>query len=248
MRIVTFNIRMAVDEKNPRHNWERRLPRILTQLKKENGDILAFQEVTLGQFEDLRANLPDYEAEYVSRDLKGGEGTPLFYRKERFDLLEKGSFFLNEHPSSPGIGWDAGCPRVSSYLVLREKNGSRPFSVFNVHLDPFGKKAQVKGLELILARHEELGHDGFVLGDFNPGNEPYELASSRLMDAKPVSGSYRKGTFHDYGNIDCDKTEPIDFVFVSEGIKVNSFEVLDEKVDGEYASDHYLLSSDFELR
>ena len=54
-------------------------------------------------------------------------------------------------------------------------------------------------------------------------------------------------TFHDYGRLLFGKEKPIDFIFVSRGVKVQRYKIIDNKIDGMYLSDHYGLCSDLSL-
>ena len=44
--------------------------------------------------------------------------TPIFYREDRFSLLDSGWFWLSETPSKPSIGWDAKHRRITTWAQL----------------------------------------------------------------------------------------------------------------------------------
>lgn len=71
----------------------------------------------------------------------------------------------------------------------------------------------------------------YVLSDENPRH----LLSSR--DIAEVKKD-RKGTFHDFGRIAADDQEYIDYIFVSKDVKVLNYEVVEDKLDGVFLSDH----------
>ena len=58
--------------------------------------------------------LKNYDIVYNS------EGCPIFYSTEKFELEDKGSFWLSETPEVMSKDWGAACYRVCSYVILKE--------------------------------------------------------------------------------------------------------------------------------
>ena len=60
------------------------------------------QEVLRHQLEDLKARLPEYAEVGVGREdgKTQGEYAPLFYKKDRFELLDNNTFWLSQYPDS----------------------------------------------------------------------------------------------------------------------------------------------------
>ena len=248
MRVMTFNARLKGEEENPENNWCNRFSRFVQQIKILNPDILGLQEVRKSQFEDLEREMGDYGYEYLPRDGKRGEGTPVYYKKEKFTLINKGSYFLNEHPETCGIGWDARCLRVASYVTLKDNETGKKFTFFNTHLDHIGVLAQKNGIKLMVDKMRDTGGSMILTGDFNvyEGSETYEVASSFLNDAKYQTSDRDDGfTFHGYGT--STSKSPIDYIFVSSDIVVKEYRIYDKKTDGGYASDHYAVYADVTL-
>ena len=179
------------------------------------------------------------------------EGTPVFYKKSKFELLAQGSYFLNEHPKTPGIGWDACCLRVASYATLKEKQSGKVFTYFNTHLDHVGKQAQINGIELMVKKMSEVGGSMFLSGDFNvyETDVTYEKATAMLKDSKYIAKQSASGnTFHNYGAIPFDKNgQPIDYIMVSDDVKVSLDNIYAKAEDDGFASDHYAVYADVEL-
>lgn len=87
-------------------------------------DLLGMQEVLHNQMEDLKRGLPQYTALGVGRDdgKEAGEYCPIFFRTNRFTLVEYGNFSLSEQPETIGIkGWDASYNRVTTWAILQER-------------------------------------------------------------------------------------------------------------------------------
>ena len=73
----------------------------------------------------------------------------IYYRKEKFDLLDHGTFWLSESPDIVSRGWDAACNRTVTWVKLKLKGNNKSFYYFNTHLDHQGKIARSKSIELI---------------------------------------------------------------------------------------------------
>src|SRR5690606_13725588 len=128
------------------------------------------------------------------------------YKKDKFDLLDKGDFWLSETPNIPSKGWDATCcNRICSWGKFRDKESKKEFFFFNANYDHQGKVAQRESSKLILKKLKEIAGDTpvFLTGDLNvvPTEEPVQLIlgsgllwDSRHSAAQPVYGT--EGTFH----------------------------------------------------
>ncbi len=251
MRITTFNLRVKCTEKDFNNYWEKRLPRIEKQLGFIDSDLYGFQELTKQQYNDVANILLGYDSVYRPRDDMEAEGTPVFYKKSKFELIAQGSYFLNEHPETPGIGWDACCLRVASYTTLKDKKNGKVFTFFNTHLDHVGKQAQINGIKLMVEKMSQVGGSMFLTGDFNvyETDVTYAKAIELLKDSKYIAKQSTSGnTFHNYGEIPYDKSkQPIDYILVSDDVKVQSYNIYAKEEDDGFASDHFAVYVDFEL-
>ena len=198
-------------------------------------DIFGAQEVCHDQLEDMLSRLPDYGYIGVARDdgKTKGEYSPVFYRKERFEVLESGTFWLSETPNEVSFGWDAACRRVCSYGYFKDKLTKKKFWFFNTHMDHKGKVARVEGAKLVIAKIKELcGKDARVIltGDFNVAqNSPaYNTfaESGLLKDAyllAPVKYA-PAGTFNNF-KVGTHSDKRIDHIFVA-GCDVQRYGIL----------------------
>ena len=61
--------------------------------------------------------LPEYDYIGVGRDngKTEGEHSAIFYRTDKFEVIDKGDFWMSETPDVPSKGWDC---RVAAYLQL----------------------------------------------------------------------------------------------------------------------------------
>ena len=105
-------------------------------LSEEKPDILGLQEVLWHQYAVMDSVLKEYSSVGVGRDdgARGGEMNPVFFRKERFDLVRTITFWLSETPELPGSkGWGASLPRIVTWLELVDKTNMNIF-IFSIHI------------------------------------------------------------------------------------------------------------------
>lgn len=234
--VGSYNIRNDNSGDDKRGNgWQQRCPVIVNLIQFYEFDIWGAQEVKHNQLTDMLAGLPDYDYVGVGRDdgATKGEYSPVFYRKDKFEKLDNGDFWLSEQTDHPNKGWDAALPRICSWVHLQDKATGKKFWFFNLHMDHVGVKARYESAKLVLAKIKEMcGEEPVILtGDFNvdQNNEGYAV----LHDSGVFEDSYEKaqiryalnGTFNAFDpNLTTDSR--IDHIFVSPSFKVKKYGVL----------------------
>jgi Metal-dependent hydrolase len=236
LTIASYNVRYYTeyDVRNG-NGWERRLPILCNLIQYHDFDIFGAQEVIDNQLSDMLMHLYEYDYVGVGRDdgVKEGEASPIFYKREMFELLQTGNFWLSETPEVPSKAWDAALPRICSWAEFRLTENGDTFWFFNTHLDHIGVEARQKSAELIIAKIKALAGDQKVIltGDLNAdqNSEPYKLilASGLFDDAyDSVDVKYMlNGTFNNF-NIAKKTEERIDHIFLSKGVNVSRYGVL----------------------
>ena len=245
---ATFNIRYD-NPADGENNWKYRKDRVATFIKDQGIDIVGMQEVLHNQLEDLKQRLPEYAEVGVGRDdgKTQGEYSPLFYRKDRFELLDSNTFWLSQYPDSVGfVGWDGACTRIATWARLRDRKSGKVFLAVNTHFDHVGTEARKNSALLIIRRIKEIVGDkpAVLTGDFNVSEkwEAYQTITQNAFVLKDTwkIAARREGvgyTFHDFGREPKEKREKIDYIFVTPQIKVkNAF--IPQEVEGQYLSDH----------
>ena len=158
VRLATFNIRYD-NPGDSLNSWKYRKDRVCEFIREKQPDVLGMQEVLHHQLEDLLAGLPDYAYVGVGREdgKTQGEYAPVFYRKDKYDLLDSNTFWLSEHPDSVGkLGWDAACTRVATWAKLKEKSTGKEFLMVNTHFDHVGTEARRNSALLIIDKIKEI--------------------------------------------------------------------------------------------
>ena len=128
--------------------WGNRCPIIAGLVQFHEFDIFGTQEGLRHQLDSLKTSLPKYDYIGVGRNdgKKEGEHAAIFYRIDKFELLEHGDFWLSETPEKPSVGWDAVLPRICTWGHFKYKETGFEFLFFNLHMDHIGKQAREKAL------------------------------------------------------------------------------------------------------
>ena len=247
LAVMTLNMRYDNPE-DGMNNWHFRRERIAGVIKAQEVDVLGTQELLSNQFNDLSGLLTGYQGVGVGRldGAESGEYCAVFFRKDRFTLLDSGTFWLSETPEVVGsLGWDGACERIATWVVLRDRDGRELFFI-DTHLDHVGQVARDEGVSLLMKRIETLsgGRPVILTGDFNsePGSSvvAHVQKDGVLRDAKAIAAQ-RSGTdwsFSDFGQIPEAERPLLDYIFVSGDIEAVRYEVLPDIFDGGYVSDH----------
>ncbi|MGV3763165.1 endonuclease/exonuclease/phosphatase family protein [Parapedobacter sp.] len=245
IRVASYNLRMDTP-KDSLNAWPNRKENVKALIKYHDFDIIGTQEGFIHQLKDI-LELPSYEYVGSGRDdgKHGGEHSAIFYKKDRFDVVDAGNFWLSETPETPGLGWDATCcNRICSWAKMVDKDSKKEFYVFNVHFDHQGVIARRESGKLMVAKITEIAKGAPVIctGDFNstPETEQIQGMATILNDA------YRVTQEPPYGPVGTTNsfrfTAPmkrrIDYVFVSNHFNVSKYAVLTDAQDQRYPSDH----------
>ena len=213
----TYNVRQLNAGDDAKGNgWQRRLPVIASLVRFHDFDIFGAQEVFHSQLEDLLGALPGYGYTGVGRDdgAEAGEYSVVFYKRDRFELLDSGHFWLAEDPSRPN--------------ETRER-----FWFFTLHTDHKGERAQVESCRLVLDKIRTMcrGERAVLTGDFNVGetSESYAVLrdSGLLSDTYDLAEIKYAWTGTENGFDPDRKTfRHIDYVFVTPGFRVLRYGIL----------------------
>jgi endonuclease/exonuclease/phosphatase family metal-dependent hydrolase len=211
-------------------------------------DIFGTQEGLKHQLEELKKILPGYDYIGVGRDdgAQEGEHAAVFYRKEKYKLLDHGDFWLSPVTDKPNRGWDAALPRICTWGKFSEISTAKTFYWFNVHFDHIGEVARRESARLVLEKAREIaGTNPCILsGDFNfdENHDSYKLINgSGLVHDTYDNALFRfapNGTFNGFDVLG-DPVGRIDHIFVSPDFKVLRYGILTNTYRGHFPSDHF---------
>ena len=257
LTVGTFNLRFD----NPRDSgnlWVNRAPVVANLIRFHDFDIFGTQEGLKNQLDDVASALPQYAYYGAGRDdgKDKGEHSAIFYKKDRFKILNKGDFWLSETPEKPSLGWDAKCcNRICSWLYLQDKNSGKKFYFFNAHFDHQGVKAREESSKLILEKIKAIAGNQPVIftGDLNGGHKSawYQtLAASPMIKDSYTQVKYpyaNNASFNGFG-AQLKSNEIIDHVFVTNQFTVQKWGILTDSYHGKFPSDHFPVLVELKLK
>ncbi len=260
-KVITFNIRYD----NPRDSlnaWPNRASIVSNFIRNEKPDLFGMQEVLEHQYEYLDSLLQDYGSVGVGRSdgSKGGEMNPVFFRKERFDMVRTKTFWLSETPEVQGSqAWGAGLPRIVTWIEIVDKTSHDHIFYFNTHFAHDSDSARIMSAKLLLNKVDSIASGfGFIItGDFNmqPSSKGYSILTGPaesvpiLRDTYIVSEKKPAGPLYTFnGFSDTPRTGRIDFIFVKDGMKVLDHKTIIKKERDVFISDHWPVEAVISLK
>lgn len=261
LKVMTFNIRYD-NHRDSVNAWPNRAAFLCRFLKDEEPDLIGMQEVLAHQYDYIDSVMTGYSSVGVGRSdgAKKGEMNPVFFKKERFDLIRTKTFWLSDTPDVAGTkAWGANLPRIVTWVELSEKTTSEHFYFFNTHFAHDSDSARILSSGLLLNRVDSIA-DGFpfvVTGDLNmlisgKGYEiltgPYESVplftdTYAVSEKRPTGPAY---TFNGFS--DSTSAGRIDYIFVKTDMKVLEHRTYIRKEHGVYISDHWPVMATVSLK
>ena len=224
--VSSFNVRNDTNTSDAAagNGWSKRYPHIANMILFHDLDIIGTQECVEHQVQNLLSCMPGYNYIGVGRNDGGtsGEYSAIFYKEDKFELIDTGNFWLSDTPDVPGKGWDADQTRICTWGHFRVISTGFEFFFFNLHLDHRGANSRIYSAELVLYKIEELAKNQpvIVTGDFNltQFSDSYKV----LEESCIVKDSYNlagiryapNGTMSDF-NINNTTIGRIDHIFVT---------------------------------
>ena len=244
LSVMSYNIRYNSSNDGD-DLWDLRKAELVGQLKAEAPSTFGVQEAMLVQMQYLNQELSAYDYVGVGREdgVTQGEHSAIFYLKDRFEVLQSGTFWLSETPEKVSTGWDAALPRICTYAQFYDKALKRNFWHFNTHFDHMGQVARDESAALIIERIEQLTSPQemvVISGDFNamPSDAPIMRMTKTfgdLLDLTQLKGPV--GSFSGF-QLNAPLDRRIDYIF-ARNLKPKSYSHLDTKrANGRWISDH----------
>lgn len=253
--IIQYNIRMSTpaDKDNA---WPLRKEKVTGLLRFHGADIFNVQEALPEQMDDLTSMMPEFDHVGVGRDdgKREGEHMGVFYKRDRFQKLDAGMFWLSETPDKPGFGWDAVCNRYVQWIKLKDKITKKTFYVFDTHFDHRGVKAREESAKMILSYIKNINKENLPLiltGDLNlvKTSAPVQTILTQLKDAMDVTKTPHYGPVNTSGGFEVKVLRSkIDYIFVNDGVEVLRHGHLTDSFGLAYPSDHIPVLADVRIK
>ena len=126
-RFANYNIRFvnASNGDTGQRLWANRRQYVVQIITDYDFDVVGMEEVTgnnkdattgKSQLQDLRDMLAGYADYSVERTNSNYSYNSIFYKTSKYTLIDKGRFYINEHPETPGIGTSSGQRQSARFL------------------------------------------------------------------------------------------------------------------------------------
>jgi endonuclease/exonuclease/phosphatase family metal-dependent hydrolase len=240
-----------------------RIQRVVDTILENTPSVFGVQEASIAWMTALNSKLDGvYASVGAGRDGIGlGEHSAIFYRTDKFNLVESGTKWLSDTPDKAASYYTyvdpetntthrANFPRIMTYAILERKSDGVQFLYVNTHLDHNGnnsheiaERIRQGQIEVLIAEIKKLGDlPTIVTGDFNVS--PEASAYTTMIGAGFLDSSHvaKEGEIKStYNGMDDSYTGAIiDYIFVSPdlGGAVDTYTVCPAKRDGQWISDH----------
>ncbi len=253
-RVMSFNVRCKDDPEGSIDNRSQISVEIINQYAP---DSFGIQEATPKWLRILDREVGDrYARVGESRDFFGpfSEYNCVYYLKDKYNLLDSGTFWLSETPYKKySVDYDSACRRIASWAVLQDKETGEVYTHINTHLDHVLESTRDAQCKVLLAEMAKLQTQGTVVitGDFNTFSDGDVYASMvKGADDAAVTADLKIDdgiTFHNYGKKKDEGQGAIDFIFLTKGTKVDFYQVIRTTVKDMYPSDHYPIVADIHI-
>ena len=214
--IMSYNVRNTSDtlRNNVDGSIKTRSKYVINNILLYKPDSVGFQEVIMRKnknfdcwYKFLTEGLKDF---YIGvgqgRDDKSPtEGTPIFFNKYKFDLIEQGTKWLSPTPDIPFTKFEEpgdGYRRTLTYVILKNKMTGNIHMHVNTHLDYKVKENRIRQIKVVqdfISKYKDK-FPVLLTGDFNSGRSKgdavlYLLDNGYSDSAYEAPNSFRHWTF-----------------------------------------------------
>ncbi len=247
IRIATYNIQYPIA------NWPERCFPTVALIKDYKFDVFGAQEPHLPQIEDMMEHIGD-EYDWVGANISGDNDdrthhlNPIFYRKERLEVLDYDTVWLSDVKAEAGYG--ARFARLFTWVKFRDKKSGKIFFHFNGHYDHRGYEAKIAASYIVLdmVRKVAKGMPSFVTADYNADkkSEAYKVLQtsalvkdSMLATDNALNKQYQSHPSYRPAEKLAANGRHIDHIFYTpNSVKINKWELVIKAYNGKYGSDH----------
>lgn len=246
LRIVSINVYL--------NNPTPRSAGLTSIVKSVDPDSIGVQEFMGDWVNEFESKMSDYVHAGYAHDGKENSryvyANYIFYKKDKYNLIDHGILWLSETPTVPSGLPDTGIAierRTCCWAILENKETGFRYVHVNCHLESGDEDVRLVQIPIVrdlVLRFESAGYPVFATGDFNAreGSSVYEIMAAPLEIDDPkyiAEDTMDMGSYNGFGDSDYKNSKPIDFCFVTgEKMTVNEYKILPTEYNGEYVSDH----------
>ncbi len=208
-------------------------------------DLFGLQETQEKHMPIYSELIPGYKYVYFDNDGTTYNSQPIFYRADKFELLESGIQWMSDTPDVRSKYEESAYTRSFTYALLKDVATAETLLMVNTHVDyrDDGNKKQIKKLlEIVDAKYPNIPK--FFIADWNMyrTSDGYAiLRDAGMIATEEYLPDVEKPTTIIGGST------AIDFCFVDKRyFKGVAYKVINDHKYSETASDHYPLYTEIE--
>lgn len=253
LTVMSYNVYISgTGKKSP----ENRSEGVIANIRSIMPDVFGLQEVDSDWLQRIKDGMPEYSCvgRGRGRNETDGEYSPVFYKTDKYNLIDSGTFWFSNTPEKSSLTWGSLFRRICTWVVLEDKETGFSFAVFNSHWDHLSVTSRNNSAELLIEKSNEYAPDMpvVIIGDFNC--EANTVAYTSLVDAGFVDSMYVAaettdiGTYHGYTKDSTEGEMPIDHILFKDAYGfAETYTVMTDKYNGIYPSDHLPIVSEIVL-
>lgn len=251
--VMTYNILMDMN-KSGRPSDAR--IRMVKTILNNDVDVLGTQEDGSEHSKYFVENLKKYDIYRGYSD----SGDYIYWRKDKFDSLAEGYYFLSDTPEERSKYSDSNQYRTMTYVILKEKQTGKQFLFVNTHLDyRSSEETRVKQIDVLAALIKKVNKDNLpfvVLGDFNTTMDTSGSAVVNFLwknpnidlTSKVAESKGDKGPTLIEGKFTLRHPYVFDYIFVTPDLVYTKYyTVVNNIFNGKYPSDHLPVLAQIEI-
>ena len=210
IKVGTSNVKCPAPwDKTVENHWTYRSPFLFDLWRAQRPDLLGLQEPVAEYMDEIAAAFPEWDFAGVGREGgRKGEFSPVFWRRDRFERLRDGTFWLSGNPDEVGSVYPgANHPRICTFACLKDRRTGRTVAFYNTHASYVSEAICAAQLAVIVAHMQANAPAGAVrilTGDLNfeaGGAALKPLFDAGLVDADaacegPLSGLWNTVTLY----------------------------------------------------
>lgn len=136
MQVMTFNTMCDFCSSKSYDPFEQRIQYITDTITRNNAELISTQEIRSRYHLDyIIQKLPTHQIVYNDDVLVDYADPALFINKQRFQILDKGHFWLGPEAGKFSLGWKLSLPRQVVWAKLVDNNTKKEFIFAGTHLD-----------------------------------------------------------------------------------------------------------------
>ena len=197
IKVMTFNILCSFCKPGEYDPWEARLTYFADVFARHEPDLVGVQElVNAKEVDQFKKLLPDHDAVFYKKGKLAYPDSTIFYRRDRFELIESGVYWLSPRPDKAftrGFAKGPQLPRCVAWAMFRQVRGGTRFLFATTHFDN-NPPSQERSAPLLLERTVRRASDlpVIVTGDFNskPGSKAYAFLTQAAPGGFRLTNTY----------------------------------------------------------